>query len=85
MALALHADTDGMCFPGRDTIAILTGIHPSNISKATKALEELGWLTKEHRKGRSVTYRLRNPYTQPECKVANESRTPVETDKASNQ
>lgn len=86
MALALHADTtNGTCFPGRDTIAKLTGIHPSNVSKATKTLEELGWLTKEHRKGRSVNYRLKDPYTQPESKVANASRTPVETDEAISQ
>lgn len=82
MALALHADTDGVCFPGRDTIAKLTGIHPSNVSKASKFLEELGWLTKEHPKGRSVTYRLKDPYMQPESKIGNEPRTSVEPDEA---
>lgn len=83
MALALHADTtSGICFPGRDTIAKLTGIHPSNVSKASKVLEELGWLTKEHRKGRSVTYRLKNPYMQPESKAGNEPQASVEPEEA---
>ena len=62
MLLALHSDTCGMCFPGRDTITMLTGIYPSNASKATRVLEQLGWLSKGRRKGRSVIYRLKNPY-----------------------
>lgn len=65
MALALHANESGHCFPSRPLISQLTGIHPSNVSKATRKLEKLGWLTKQQRKGKSNLYQLRTPSIEP--------------------
>lgn len=61
LALALHADKDGKCFPGRTLLAELTGIHPVNVSKATRSLVKLGWLTKAQRNGKSSIYCLKAP------------------------
>lgn len=61
MALAKHANEDGKCFPGRALLAELTGMHPVNVSKATRRLVELGWLTKQRRNGQSSVYYLRAP------------------------
>ena len=61
LALALHADPNGKCHPSRGLLSKLTGIHPVNVSKATRTLEGLGWLRKEPRKGRSSEYFLRMP------------------------
>lgn len=64
MAIAKHADTDGRCFPSRGLLAKLTGIHPVNVSKCSRKLVELGWLTKERRNGRSSVYYLKVPGSQ---------------------
>lgn len=61
MALAKHADTNGQCYPGRKLLAEMTGIHPVNVSKATRILVELGWLTKQRRNARSSIYHLSVP------------------------
>jgi len=61
MALALHADNDGKCRPGRACLAELTGLHPVNVSKATSKLVQLGWLTKHQRKGKSSIYFVKTP------------------------
>lgn len=61
MAIAKHADPDGKCFPSRGLLAEQTGMHPVNVSKATRRLVELGWLTKQRRNGRSSIYYLRIP------------------------
>jgi len=37
----------GLAFPRREAIAERCGMHPSNISDATKKLVELGWLVKD--------------------------------------
>jgi DNA replication protein DnaD len=65
MAIAKHADTDGRCFPSRGLLAELTGMHPVNVSKATRKLVELGWLTMERRNGRSSIFYLRVPGSPP--------------------
>lgn len=61
IALAKYADKDGRSFPGRTLLAEMTGIHPVNVSKCTRKLVDLGWLTKERRNGRSSIYYLRVP------------------------
>lgn len=61
LALALHANEHGGCFPSRGLISRLTGIHPSNVSKATRKLEKYGWLTKKHCAGSSNLYQLHIP------------------------
>jgi len=65
LALAKHADKNGMCWPGRSWLAEMTGIHPVNVSKATRTLAELGWLTKQRRNGRSSIYYLMVPGSSP--------------------
>lgn len=65
MALAKHADPDGRCFPSRGLLAELTGMHPVNVSKSTRKLVELGWLTMERRNGRSSIFYLRVPGSPP--------------------
>ena len=47
-------------FPSRGRLSKMTGIHPSTISKATKHLEEEGYITKKYGVGKSVRYTL-NP------------------------
>ncbi len=62
MALALHANTDGECFPSRTRLSELTGIHETSISKTTTLLARRGWLRKERgRAGRSNRYYLSVP------------------------
>lgn len=61
MALAMHADVSGRCFPSRRLLSELTGIHPTNVSKATSALVKFGWLSKRQRTGRSAVYHLKTP------------------------
>lgn len=50
---------------GRDEIAERCGLHPSVISSATTDLENLGWLVKSGRGGRSVktSYQISTPKT----------------------
>lgn len=65
LALAKHADENGKCWPGRLRLAEMTGIHPVNVSKCTRKLVELGWLTKQRRNGSSSVYYLRVPGSSP--------------------
>ena len=47
IVLAGHADQKTrICWPSRKRISDLTGIHPSNVSVATRKLEECGYLEK---------------------------------------
>lgn len=61
LAIAKHADKTWECFPGRELLSEMTGIHPTNVSNATSKLAKQGWLTKIYGKRRSVTYRLSFP------------------------
>lgn len=57
LSLALHANTDGECFPSRTRLSELTGIHETTISKTTTLLARRGWLRKERgHAGRSNRY-----------------------------
>lgn len=62
LALLHHYNpkTKDPVFPSRRTISRLTGIHTATISKATRELEQAGFITKHHIKGCSVKYTL-NP------------------------
>ena len=47
IALCAHADRqDGGCFPSRERISEITGLHLSKISPATRKLEELRYIRK---------------------------------------
>lgn len=47
----------GLTFPSRESISERCGMHPSNISEATKKLVELGWLSKDGKGGYSKVTR----------------------------
>lgn len=53
-------------WPTREAIAERCGMHPSNISKATKKLEQYGWIKKEGRGGLSkpVMITFFNPFLE---------------------
>lgn len=52
------------CYPDRNKLAVVTRIHPVNISKATSALERAGWLKKVRRgHGLSALYTMTLPHT----------------------
>jgi DNA-binding MarR family transcriptional regulator len=62
LALALHANADGECFPSRTRLSELTGIHETTVSKTTTLLARRGWLRKERgHAGRSNRYYLTIP------------------------
>ena len=47
-AIQLHADKDtGHCNPGRETLALITGLPENRITKATTSLEKKGFIRKE--------------------------------------
>ncbi|WP_408585318.1 helix-turn-helix domain-containing protein [Nitrogeniibacter aestuarii] len=61
MALASHADRAGYCWPGRARLASLSRTHPTNVSKAVRALSEFGWVKVKRVNGRSNHYQLQIP------------------------
>lgn len=59
--LSFRARNTDLVWPGRDALGERAGgIHPANVSKATSALVELGWLEKDGNGGRSQSccYRI---------------------------
>jgi hypothetical protein len=58
VALAIHADTDGYCFPKKKTLSEMVGIREDHIREALRELEARGVVVTEHRNGRSSVYRL---------------------------
>ena len=54
-----------MCWPSRKRISDLTGIHPSNVSVATRKLEECGYLEKRINSGGANHYKLLEPLSNP--------------------
>jgi len=57
-ALALHADTEGHCWPGRERLATITHLPLTRVSKATTGLERKGMIRKEATNGVRVDYWL---------------------------
>ena len=49
LALAKHADSDGVCWPSLPSIAKLARVHRSSVSAALKRLETRGYLTRTAR------------------------------------
>ena len=62
-----------LVYPSRESISIRCGIRPSNISKTTSELVNLGWLEKTGKGGTSTTYRV----TVPESSTVPEISTPT--------
>ena len=61
--LAAHADAEGRCFPARDTIARVLGIHIDTVDNAIETLDGFGILRKSQRFNDSNTYTLRYSLT----------------------
>lgn len=57
IALLLHADREGFCYPSRATIARFARIREREVSLRTNRLVEFGWLQKSGKGGRSRTCR----------------------------
>ena len=49
LVLARHADKDGYCWPGVDTIAVEGGMSPRSVSNGTAILTKAGMVTKHKR------------------------------------
>ena len=66
-ALELHANKDtGFCNPGRETLAVITGLPENRITKATSSLEKKGFIRKEQPDPFHVHYYiLTPPETEP--------------------
>ncbi|MFW6369361.1 MAG: conserved phage C-terminal domain-containing protein [Myxococcota bacterium] len=61
IALGNHANEDGVCWPSWDRLKQTTGLSRASIGRSLSALEERGWIRKEHRldeygRLRSCTY-----------------------------
>lgn len=62
LALGLHADVSGKCWPAVSTISVLTNLSERNARRALARLEKTGIITRERRKeggrSRSTVYQL---------------------------
>ena len=70
------SDSD-VVFPSRQVISEMTGMHQSNISAATSALEAKGWLKKDGKGGhsRATRYTITIPYTVAQSATVAEQAT----------
>jgi len=77
LALALHADDQGECFPSRALLAEIAGLPEGKVSVATTALQELGYIQKQGDGGRSMAtrYLLLRGKTVPESGTVTDSGT----------
>lgn len=60
VALRLHADERGDCWPSQATLADLTGLSRTSVQTRLEALRVQGWLEWERQKGGVNRYRLRD-------------------------
>lgn len=71
LALADNANSDGLCYPGQDSLADKCGMTERTVRNAIKVLQESGIVTKQHRqkqagKGRtSDLYQIMIPGAEP--------------------
>lgn len=74
---SFRGKTTNVVWPSRDAIASRTGMHISNISKATTALCDLGWLAKDGSGGfsKSTRYTISVPEIFDENETVAESAT----------
>lgn len=74
LAIALHADANGRCWPAIDRIAELSGAHVKTVGKAISKLKQCGLLQVEKNGGgrsKSNRYRLLNPREPAEVSSSN--------------
>ena len=78
--LSFRGRDTNLVYPKRETLAQRCGLHVNNISKTTRELEELGWITKDGLGGnsRATAYRITVP-TLAESTTIAESTTLVES------
>lgn len=65
LALADHADDDGVCWPSIETIAVKARCSVSWVYEALNELERAGWVRRESRTGRSNRYTVSIPDRTP--------------------
>lgn len=58
LALADAADDEGLCWPSVQTLSAKARASESAVHRSLRALEEAGWLDREHRSGSSNLYRV---------------------------
>lgn len=67
LALADHADSEGVCWPSLDRMQEMTGLNRSTVTRNLKALESMGIIYRERSKGGSglsTRYRLNTKQVQ---------------------
>lgn len=64
LAIALHVDRRGECWPGMTRLAKLTGFNRSSVSRAVGRLEELGLLTVRRRPRPRTNLYIVNRYAE---------------------
>ena len=77
LALALSRNEKSLqCNPSRGYLANFSGIHVSHISRITRELCELGWISKKGTGGKNMrnNYQLLNPITQTRADSATQTR-----------
>lgn len=85
IALLAFANRDtGAAWAKRETLSSMCGVHPANISRATAALVEYGWITKDGNggRGRPARYLVNAPrlFTRAEsAQVKRETRADSST------
>ena len=68
MALHIHANTGGRCFPSQQQIAAITGLSVRAVRYATRKLQALGLVSVTPGSGRSVSqYQIRYPAIDRGC------------------
>jgi hypothetical protein len=65
LCLASFANSDGETWPGRKTLAKMTGVEPNHISEAIASLAKVSFLTIKRTFGKGNRYRLTDPKTGP--------------------
>lgn len=65
VVLASFVFEENVVFPNRKTLAEMTGMKPSNISRCTNNLEKFGWIEKEHGFNKAVRYKFRPQHLIP--------------------
>ena len=64
IVLSAHANNDGLCWPSRQRIADMTGIHIGNITNILKRIRDYGYIEILASSGHSNRYKLQY-YTPP--------------------
>lgn len=66
IALALHASSDGIAYPGQDTIAEETGLDRRTVRNSLALLDDQGFIKKVGSAGRAIKYQLQANESYPQ-------------------